>query len=389
MNAQYLENERKSLAAIWNGWQGGNPALADIQISCLALTYLFDSKPTSIASIGIPAREELLAGNAMMAGSNSYVILGTQSSREYRSQLNDLNNVLLGAGAEPKTQTADLTLAGSWPKLLQAMVIGGIGVLGMDAAWAISEPNFWNTLKEFVAASGAAVYIRGALDWKHAGVSMALLRSMPADIGMDFVASTPSSLWFAPAGESAGKLRQLLRTSGIVSDPAEREDDKVAFTIENTWMPGLVDDSGRVARMVIPCNRPVAPDIYFATGWSSVESDGRWTNSEDKSLITVPLPAEVETVNRVAITGNAWVSPTDTDQVVEFGVGSGSQSRVTQTFNDGGEILTIALKVSPVDISNRQLSLWIGVRSPGRPSDHGASDTRLLGYKVRTISVFG
>src|ERR1022692_2807554 len=100
----------------------------------------------SIASIGPVPSTEALTLNSLVSREAAYVLLGSGTLADSRGFAAELTNEIEASGFEVKVQFADLTMAGRWPQLLNAITKTSIGILGVDAHWASSEPRFWASL---------------------------------------------------------------------------------------------------------------------------------------------------------------------------------------------------------------------------------------------------
>jgi len=371
---------------VCGGFGRGVHGVGDIRIAGFMLQHGFADGPVSVATVGMPSRVELLAFNALVDPSASFVVLGTDPSPEYRSRLNELTNILDQERFPIRTQIADLALPGRWARLLPALSPMPVGILGLDANWALSEPKFWENLHGFVAESSAVVYVRGALDFKAPDHSVAFLRSMPADCELVMFAATPNSLWFAPSADTAVALRSKLRSSGLFGTDRSAEAPDQTVIVDNDWSPNMVDEAGRFPRKLYLSVQEQPEGIEFGSGWAAPESDGRWTDG-DKSVMIITPPEDVAAIT-LAITGNGWVPPTDELQWVDFGVGKDPKKWARLEFADGGEIKTIDVRLSPDDVTGDSIILQLKIRAPGRPSDYGEPDSRVLGFKLRAVSLF-
>jgi len=389
--------QKKNFWSLWDGLQSGADALGDIKLAGFILQHWFTKEPVSVASIGIPSRAEFLGLNALVDSSASFVVLGTEpSSHAYRLRLNELSDIARLEGYDIRFLVTDMTLPGRWAKLLPAVAVKPVGLLGLNARWALSEPKFWDNLTAFVGNSKALVYIRGALDFEYPEISTGLLRSMPTDGGIDVIAATPSSLWFGPADDAVA-LRELLRSSclfGRTSKQARDGDALTPIVAHNDWMADVVDREGRFIRKLFSSASDVADDngLEFAVGWFSPESDGRWSDGAEATA-TLHLPPGVPAAKRLSITGNGWVPPNKASQLIEIGIGIGiggktPKHRTELKFLDRAEIKSAILEIMPSDIINNSIALNIKIQNPGRPSDHGHSDSRELGFKFRSLGLF-
>ena len=386
MPVKGLSTRKKNFWNVWDGVREGADALADIRLAGFILQHFFTTEPVSVASIGTPSRAEFLALNALVGPTASYVVLGTDPSAEYRSRLNELNNLLAHDGYETHTQIADLALPGRWPKLLPALAIRNVGILGLDARWAVTEPSFPDTLRDFVRATEAVVYVRGALDYKHPDISVRFLRSIPAGSGMDVVAATPSSLWLAPAG-AAPVLREMLNSSGLFGADDTKSALDAPIVLENDWLEGLVSQDGLLPRKLYSGSRDEASGLEFGPGWASAETDGRWTDGSEATA-TITLPPGAPGAKAITISGNGWVPPDDPTQLVKLGVGRNPKSWTELHFANGADIKSVHIELTPADVANNSIALHVKVKKPGRPSDYGAPDSRVLGFKFRELGLF-
>ena len=389
MSDQELGMMSKNFSAIWNELEGREvDTLGDIKLAAFILRHWFTQEPVSAAWIGLPSASEFIAVGALVDPSASVVVLGTDLSLEYRSRLNHLSD-LLGRYHLPATpQIADLTLRGRWSKLLPALSAKHIGVLGVDARWTLSEPSFWEEFSSLATESKSVLYIRGALDFRQPEVSIRLLRSMGTDAGVTIIAATPSSLWLAPESDAIA-LAEALQSCSLFEPSANAEDDPdqlVTSIAYNDWASDFVSGDGHVIRKLYQCNQKTESSVEFGSGWSEAESDGRWTEGSEAVAI-LALPQGIGKVTGLAVRGNAWV-PGGEPQRVEFGVGANPEKWTEFDFYDNAEIKTCDLKLEPPADGQHEIKLHIKVAAPSRPSDFGEPDSRMLGFKLRALSLF-
>jgi hypothetical protein len=385
MDMSSNQQHKSSLTMLWQSYWG-NKNLGDVKILAFILEHGFHSDPISVASIGLPSREELFTGNCLVRGDASIVLFGTEVSREYKASLNALADQAFQLGSGIQTQVADLAIPGRWAQLLPAMSTRQVGILGVDAVWAASEPNFWKNLSEFWGTGKSVLYIRGLLDYHIASAILALLSALPKDGKIELVAATPTSLWLAPAGDFAQNLRSSLNSSRLGNIERLTGDDGPVL-VGDDWVRGVVDDDGRVARCLFRAEDENLTDLCFDLGWSLPESDGRWIEGAEATL-RITLPENLGPISHVILIGNGWVPPNDGPQNVSMGVGDEPAAWVKTTLFDGSAICDCRLALSPSDVASNRLTLQFKVEKPGRPSDYGESDERMLGYKLRSVGLF-
>ena len=381
---------RHCFSDIWRELEGRNvDVLGDIKLAAFMLRHWFTDEPVSAAWIGMPNIFEFVAISALVQDAASIVVLGTDLSAEYRVRLNSLGDHLRRYGLSAQPQIADLTLRGRWSKLLPALSAKHVGVLGLDAKWALSEPMFWSELCDLVRDSRSVIYIRGALDFRQPDVSIRLLRSMDASTGVVPVAATPSSLWFAPESDAAA-LARTLQSSALFEAGGDAEDDAgglVTSIAYNDWLPYFVSRDGHVIRKLYQCNHATEMGIDFGLGWHLAEPDGRWTDGEE-AMAVIALPAGVTAASGLTIRGNAWVSPGGEPQRIAFGIGAKPTKWTELEFDDNAEIKSCDLALDPSDLGQNEIALNVKVMAPSRPSEFGEPDSRMLGFKLRTFSLF-
>jgi hypothetical protein len=287
-------------------------------------------------------------------------------------------------------QFADLTIAGRWPQLLNAIAKTSIGILGVDAHWASGEPRFWASLEHFMKDGKSLTYIRGMFDYQNPQSSFSLIRSMPAHWDQSVVATTPGSIWFAQEAENAARIRDILRQSGMFPEAVTSSDGELAegpVVVRGERYLERVDRAGRFPRAVLFTNDRHGAEIAFTSGWSTPEADGCWTDSKE-SVIKARMPSSMlGPPTFVTISGNAWVGP-NKDQIVEVGLGNEPSEWIELEFADSQQIRTFTLDGAELKTPSGSLEIRIRVRNPGSPSDYGEPDKRLLGFKCRAISFF-
>jgi hypothetical protein len=348
-------------------------------------------RDASMGSIGALPRVEALALNALVSKDAAFVLLGCGSFTGPQSYAAQLIGELEGLEFEVRMQFADLTLAGRWPQLLNAIARTNIGILGVDAHWAGAEPRFWTSLEQFMKDRRSLVYIRRMLDFQNSQASISLIRSMPAQWEQNVVAATPTSIWFAHEAESAARIRLILRQSGVFPEAGAKVDDDFSnrpVIVASERGLDLIDRAGRFPRAVLFTNNQHRAEIEFKSGWSAAESDGCWTGDHE-SVLQVRVPSSMAGAPGILnVTGNAWVAPDRGEQVIEVGLGNEPSQWIETEFTDSQQIKNIAIDCTKANDDSGVLVLRFRVRNPGSPSAYGVPDERLLGFKCRAISLF-
>jgi hypothetical protein len=229
------------------------------------------------------------------------------------------------------------------------------------------------------------------LDFRHPEFCLSFIRSMPSDCTLNVVATTPGSVWFAGDPEIGAATRELLRSSGLFTRQDTTDPDALVdapCVVENAKISQVINRHGRFPIVIRTALTSLRDGLNYAAGWSTVESDGCWTAAE-AATIKLNLPASATSPTSVSITGNSWMPPNVTTQVVGIGIGNEPKDWIEMDFADPEEILTtsIDLRDRPYDDPST-LTINVRVRSPGRPSDYGGSDTRMLGFKFRSVALF-
>jgi len=382
-------SETKTLRHVRERYGPAVDELDDVGLAGFIVQNWFTKEPVSVASIGAPSEPEFLGLNSLVDRSASVVVLGVDRSPGNHERIGELSGLAEREGFEVRTQSADLTLPGRWPQLLPALAARSVGILGVDAAWAASELKFWDNLRSFARPSGALVYIRGALDFRHADLTVRLLRGIPAAADIQLIASTRRSLWFA-SGDGAPGLRAVIRASGIFQPPsiagAEPPAPDAPVVVEESWEADSLDVEGRFPLLFVRGGRPGA-GARFGPGWSSGEPDGRWTEGAEATFTITP-GGEPPGAARLAVSGNGWIPPGDGPQVVQVGLGPRPKRWTELSFANPSEIKAAVFDLAGSDFVDGALDIRVKVRKPGRPSDHGEPDSRTLGFKLRTIGLF-
>lgn len=382
--------DKKSFLSLWNELgDRGSDVLGDVKLAAFILQHWFASEPVSAAWIGMPDVSEFVAVGSLMGAGASAVILGTDTAADYRSRINVLSGLFTSNRFPAQPVTADLAVGGRWSRLLSALSAKRIGVVSVDARWALSDPLFWGEVSDLMRDSGSILRLRGVLDFRTPHVGIEVIRAMKADAGTALIAATPASLWFAPEGDAAA-LAEALGSSSLFEpgDKPARDAGGLAMTVAyNDWTPYFVSSGSRIIRKLYRCQAGNEPDIAFGAGWSNPEPDGRWTDGEEAS-VTLMLPANGAAARGLSVRGNAWVPPAEGPQRIGFAVGLSPTEWREFEFDDNGEIKTCDLDLEQSDSGRDEITLHIRAGAPGRPSDFGEPDSRLLGFKLRTISLF-
>jgi hypothetical protein len=90
----------------------------------------------------------------------------------------------------------------------------------------------------------------------------------------------------------------------------------------------------------------------------------------------------------INISGNGWVAPDKSAQIIEVGLGHEPSQWIETEFTDSTQIKSIAVDCAKMHYERAGLVIRIRVRNPGRPSAYGEVDERLLGFKCRAVSLF-
>jgi hypothetical protein len=268
---------------------------------------------------------------------------------------------------------------------LPALAVQPIGVLGIDAEWAAAEPTFWSNLTTITREIEPIVYLRGVFDFRRPTIGMSLFASMPPESGVEVIAATPTSVWLAPAGASAAGARELLLSSGVFSG-GERSTGASQAPVIIEGARDLVRPDGRFPRAVYRGSSG-AHGLAYVSGWSNPEPDGCWTEGPS-ATVTAVIPAGEVPPTYIEIAGNAWLPANEPAQIVEFGVGRKPTAWTEMIYSDESEILVTKLGISAADVSGGKVTVQVRPKKPGRPSDHGGTDTRMLGFKFRTLAFF-
>jgi hypothetical protein len=364
----------------------------DIRIAGFLIEHGFASRSTSVGLIGASPQSEVMALNALISPPANLVALGIASHVDQYGYLTSLIKQIEGSGFELRLQSADLTLPGRWPNVLDAMARTDVGILGIDARWAASEPGFWQTIQSFMKSHISFVYMRNMLDYEHPEFSFPFIRSMPTDCSLDMIATTPGSVWFASNPSSGAATRDLLRSSGLFARRVASDSDfaislDAPTVISNESVADVIGKDGRFARIVLTSNASMADGLEYATGWSTVEPDGCWTGAQE-AIIKLRLPANLGPQTTLCISGNSWIRPDTPEQVIKIGVGKDPVEWVEMRFADSETISTATINLNGATNDVPTVAVTVKVGAPGRPSDYGGSDTRLLGFKFRSLSIF-
>ena len=359
----------------------------DISLAAFLVAYGFPGRQVSAGSIGAIGRSEALALNAMLAPQATLVALTGDPLSSQREQIADIVEQIKAGGFPLRLQFADLTLPGRWPHLLSAMAHTEIGLLGIDARWAAKDRNFWPTLQSLMKTSPMLVYIRNLFDIHQPAVPLSLIRAMPVDCALEVVATTPRSIWFAADAAQGNEMRDLLHASGLFPQAASAGSAAGPVVVLDEQALQLLDADGRLPCMVVHANQASGDALDYTSGWSEAESDGCWTAGPE-ATVRLLLPPGAGKPIALAVTGNPWIPPNVRNQVVSIGVGNAPTEWKDLLFTDPESILTTVLDLKDMPADGSGLIVRMKVQSPGRPSDFGSSDTRLLGFKMRSIAIY-
>ncbi len=388
MDTEHLARGSLTARDAFDMFLEGTGSCGDMSLAGFLLQHCVGGGVRSVASIGMGSPGEFLTLNALADHGGNFVFLNPDHRGRDRQRLTELSELLETRGFPMRVLIADLTLPTRWPGLIRALSQGDVRVVGLDAAWARVDSEFWSNLASFIRSGDRVVYVRGALDYQHPENSIEFLRTMPINHGLEVVAATRGSVWFAAAGEAASAIRETLHTSGVFmrSGVAEHAGSDMALVVHNDDASRLMDPSGAFPRVVHSAGKDRTAAFEFGPGWSTAESDGSWTDGGEAHA-SIELPRGTTEITRLRVVGNAWVPPHDEGQLVEIGVGHDPQEWIA-LHTDDGKISTINVPVSARDIANGRIAITFRVEKPGRPSDHGGTDSRLLGFKLRQIAVF-
>jgi hypothetical protein len=381
------KRRQKSFLDLWLSLNALSPSeLGDIKLAGFLLQHWFTPEIVSVASVGLPSKVEFLALNSLVDESSSFAILNTDPfSPGSHTRISELSDIARQESYSIRFLITDMTLPARWTQLLSVLTPNPIGILRLDAAWALSDPQFWSNLGELLRKSNAVVCIRGLLDFHHADVAVRLLASAVGGDALEVIAATPTSVWLGLSNH-VDSLRELLRSSCLFGQDVVT-DKKDPVVVLNTWMPNVVDDGGRFVRKLFGGAAGSSDGIEFAIGWAAPEPDGRWSDGPE-AIATVSLPPGVATARRLTVTGNGWVAPSNAAQRVEFFVGTPSTCRTELRFDHGSEIKSAVLELTPGDVVDSRINVNIRISNPSRPCDYGEPDSRVLGFKFRALGLF-
>jgi hypothetical protein len=205
---------------------------------------------------------------------------------------------------------------------------------------------------------------------------------MPSDQDIHVIASTRGAVWLA-AGAFATQVRKSLRDSGLFG--AGGVESQSPVIVNNDVSASLIDQHGHVPAVVYRVTEHETGALEFGRGWSSREADGCWTDGEEAVVSVAFRGGHLPT--SLSIEGNPWMPPDSQQQVVEIGVGQDPLTWSTLSFWQE-EIASVSLALQPGDWVAGKMTLHVRAQHPGRPSDHGGDDQRLLGFKLRSLGLF-
>jgi hypothetical protein len=369
---------------------GNTNTSGEISLAGYLAEHGFVDRNISMGSVGSISLAEALAFNALVSRESTFVVLGYGSLAGGRNYSAELISEIEAHGFDVRTQFADLTIPGRWPQLLTAMASTNVGILGIDAHLASAQAGFWSTLQQFMKDGKSVVFIRNMLDFRNVKSLLPFIRSMPEHWERNVIATTPNSVWLASDVKSAGDIRKILRQSGLFPEDAKNPDADLADTpivVRTERALQMVDSVGRFPRSAYLTNSDYTTHVDYKSGWSRPEPDGCWTADYD-AVIKLRLPPTTRTPVAITVSGNSWLAPDKKEQILEIGLGNEPTQWVEAVFHDSEEVLTTTLECDKMKFDSSDLVIRFQVTSPGRPSDHGGEDTRLLGFKCRSISVF-
>jgi hypothetical protein len=372
----------KTFRDAMDSFSGSLDRTGDVSLAAYILQHCIEGDVKSIGAIGLASDAEFMLLHALAEPGSNFVYLNVDQRNEARQHLTGLANHLEAQGYGSRAVISDLMLPGRWASLLGALALGEVRVLGLDAAWAESDPHFWANLVSFLRATERAVYIRGLLDYRTPKTAMALLQTMPCDQDIHVIASTRGAVWLA-AGAFATHVRHALQGSGLFGAGVFEWPGPVI--VQNDIYATMIDQHGHVPAVVYRVSEESTLALEFGKGWSSQEADGCWTDGEEAVVSVAFRGGHVPT--SLSIEGNPWMPPDSQQQVVEFGVGQDPATWSSLSFWQE-EIASVSLPLQPGDWAAGKVLLHIRVQHPGRPSDRGGDDHRLLGFKLRSLGFF-
>jgi hypothetical protein len=143
---------------------------------------------------------------------------------------------------------------------------------------------------------------------------------------------------------------------------------------------------GKFPRTKYHIDHDLGSGVDFGPGWSSIEPDGCWTDGAE-ARISVTVQGAATNLKSIYVVGNPWMPPDGSEQIIEFSIGRDPSSWSELRFARE-EIAGKHLDIPETDAATVTIVLNLRVARPGRPSDQGGEDSRLLGFKLRSLSLF-
>lgn len=354
---------------------------AGLALGVFLLRHGFDGQAVSVGIVGQPDRNALLAYNTLMAPTANLVCLVPDSSVGGSALSVAELKALVQEGYELRTHVSDLTMVGRWSRLLTAIATQPIGIIDIDVAWATAESNFWQGLAEMLQAGTIIVRFNGLLRSDNAITGLQFLRGFLVSAEIEPVAASDNSVWLV-ASAHAPRIRNVLTSSGFFSAAADG-----TILSRSGALLDFITTGDAVPRSVVRLNNTgvAGHPIEFVSGWCSPEPDGCWTGSNE-AVLGVVVPEAKERIVGVTITGNVWCAPGMPGQRLEFGIGRKPLNWKKAIIPDRA-VEMVHLDVPSAE-TGKSLLLTVRVQDPGRPSDYGEDDSRLLGFKARDLIIY-
>ncbi|WBO60416.1 hypothetical protein GT370_06395 [Acidocella sp. MX-AZ03] len=276
-----------------------------------------------------------------------------------------------------RAQVVDVGQSNRWLQILEALTSASLGVLFVDAAWAVEESRFWHNLEQLWRTNPCAICLVGFYNPELNSENFSLIRTIPKELQIEFIASTASSAWIAPVEQTGDRMRELLHCSGLFGHSVP------VIAREPIDLLDVFDEQGRIPLYTFNIRSNEITRLTLEHGWSHLESDGVWTNAY-QGAVTLPVPT-IQKMKRLRVSGNCWLHPNHEHQTLSIGIAGTTRAEFKIST---GDIQILNIPLEPSDIDAGKLNLTFSVSSPGRPEEFGGEDSRLLGFKLRSVALF-
>lgn len=358
----------------------------DAFIANYLLAYCFGKESVAVGAVGAAGDEDVVVLQHLVRPGANLVVLNCDHSAQGRSKLNAIAQSNMGAQGGRVT-VVDLAQDERWANLLEALALSDVGIIGFDAAWAAKFPGFWSSLTRYLKGRRCVAYIRGIFSYRDPASILSLLKSMPDGEGILTLASTKNgSLWICCNPDFYHEIRDQMLYSGLFEASGAGAGVLLASGRYENAASDLLNAANCLPHAVYGVEGAGTDNLELRRGWNDPEEDGRWTEGSEAEF-AIKAPPGGPSDGELRLVANAWLSPLSSVQTIQVSTDP-TRERWTSVRLDVDSVVTIAVPYAAADIFDGELEATIRISEPGRPSDHGGSDSRLLGLKLRSVMLY-